>query len=291
MDGDGPRETVSLGAVPLGSAILGNGDYDGDGNADLLTRDDATTAVSVQRLVDGAIAGSAAVVSSLSSAWEVAGSGDFDRNGRADVLLRNLGTRRLEVWFMDGARIVSRASMNDPFSSTWQLAGIADFSDDQIADMLWYNPTTNTAQVTTFGSWRQIDKNVELFRATSAGDVVAIGDADGDRIPDVVVRARDTGQMRIWFARDEWGTPKLKTSLALDAGNFTPGDLAGFEVQAGGDFDGDDRMDLVVRNAASGDLRLWLLDAATVADETRLDDPNSSWVFEGVGAESPSTHR
>jgi hypothetical protein len=287
---------VSVGSLPSSSAILGNGDYDGDGHADLLVRDDATTAVSMQLLVDGAVVGGGQVVPALSPDWELAGSGDFDANGRDDILVRNRVTRRLEIWFMNGARIVSRTNLSDPFTSAWQVVGVADFNRDKIADILWYYPGTNTAQVTTFASWLLIDKNVELFRAASAGDVVAIGDSDGNGLPDVVVRARDTGQMRIWLTQLDWSGPRATSSLALDAGNFLPGGsqgagLASFEVQAGGDNDGDHRLDLVVRNPQTGDLRLWLLSAATVESEVRLTDPGPGWVFEGVGAESPSTHR
>jgi hypothetical protein len=296
MDGDGPIDSARVGSVSPSSAILGNGDYNGDGHADLLTRDDTTTALSMQLLVDGAVVGGDPVVSSLSPDWELAGSGDFDKDGRDDILVRSASARRLEVWFMNGARIVSRASLSDPLSSAWQVVGVADFSSDKIADILWYNPSTNTAQVTTFGSWRKIDKNVELFKGTSAGDVVAIGDSDGNGIPDVVVRARDTGQMRIWLTTLDWSGPRARTSLGLDAEEFLPGSsqgasLAGFEVQAGGDFDGDDRIDLVVRDSESGDLRLWLLDMATVESEVPLANPGTTWIFEGVGAESPSTHR
>ena len=51
------------------------------------------------------------------------------------------------------------------------------------------------------------------------------------------------------------------------------------------------RMGLLVRDAIVGDLRVWFLDRATVTSEVRLTDPGAQWVFEGVGAESPSTHR
>jgi hypothetical protein len=296
MDEGGPRRSVRVGALPPTSAIAGNGDYDGDGHADLLTRDDTTTAVSIQLLVDGAVVGGGQVVPSLTPDWALVGSGDFDGDGRDDVLLRNPGAKRLEIWFMNGPEIASRTLLRDPFNEKWQVAGVADFSGDQRADILWYSTIKKKARISVIDSRLRIRKSSKLFKSTPMSDVVATGDADGNGLPDVVVRTRDTGQLRIWFTGLKNGVPKAQTALALDHEAFVPagsqGDgLAGFEVQGGGDFNGDDRMDLVVRDSKSSDLRVWFLDEATVESELKLTDPGTNWVFEGVGAESPLTHR
>ena len=296
MDENGPSGSVRVGTLPATSAINGNGDYNGDGHADLLSRSDTTTAVDVQLLVDGAIVGGGQVVPALHPSWELAGSGDFDGNGRDDVLLRNVAAERLQIWFMNGPEIASRATLRDPYSRKWQVAAITDFSGDGRADILWYSSLKQRARVSQLDSRFQIYKDVRLFKSTPMGDVVATGDTDGNKLPDVVVRSRDTGRLLIWFTELYKGRPRASTARSLNHEAFIPrgsqGDgLAGFEVQSGGDFDGDDRMDLLVRDANAGDLRVWFLDQANVAAEVKLTDPGANWVFEGVGAESPSTHR
>jgi hypothetical protein len=174
------------------------------------------------------------------------------------------------------------------------VVGVADVNRDKLADIFWYNAATHTAQVSVFGSWLAIHQTLQLFQSSSSADVVAIGDTDGNGTPDLVCRARETGQMRVWFTQVEWGWPKTSTSALLNAEAFAPsnsGALAGLEVQGGSDFDGDGRMDLVLRDAQGSDMRAWFLDGATVREEVRFMDPGPTWVFEGVGAESPATHR
>jgi hypothetical protein len=297
MSAEGPGVVpLRFGFLPLESAIVGNGDYDGDGRADLLLRDDSTGEVSM-RLVNVRVVGGGTVVPSLSADWQLVGSGEFNGNGRDDILVRNLATRKLQIWFMNGPQIESRASLADPYSSpSWQVVGVADFSGDNLADILWYDPSTNTARVSTFGSRFKFNKNLRLFQSGSPGDVVAVGDTDGNGLPDVVIRDRETGRMRVWFTQVDSKGPKATSSAELDAREFASSgeggvSLAGFEVQGASDFDGDGRMDLVLRDSRGSDMRGWFLDGATVREEIRFIDPGPTWVFEGVGAESPFTHR
>jgi hypothetical protein len=297
MDEGGPLASLGAGALPLSSAIVGNGDYDGDGHADLLSRDDTTHSVDMRLLVDGAAVGGGQVLPALDPAWELAGSGDFDGDGRDDVLLRHLGQRRLEIWFMNGPEIESRRLLPDPYSWKWQVAGVADFTGDQRADILWYSSLKKRARVSMLNSQGWIAKDVLLFKSTPSGsDVVATGDADGNGLPDVVVRTRASGKLKIWFTQLADGKPRAWLARGLDHEAYVPagtqGDgLAAFEVQGGGDFDGDDRMDLLIRDTQGSDLRVWFLDKAKVEGEVKLTDPGANWTFESVGAESPSTHR
>jgi hypothetical protein len=295
MGANGRGGSLHLGALPLSWAIAGNGDYDGDGHSDLLTRDDATTAVSMQLLVSGALVGGGQLAPALSPDWELAASGDIDGDGRDDILLRNARSKRLEIWFMHGPEILKRAELKDPCSSNWQVAGLADFNGDQRADILCYSEKKQRVQVSILNA-KLKGKSSKLFKIKQLGDVVAAGDADGNGLADVVFRMRDTGELSIWFTDLKKGKPFSAGSLVLDHAAFLPagvrGDgLARFEVQGGGDFDGDQRLDLVLRDAARGDLRVWFLDRASVQSEVRLADPGRTWVFEGVGVESPATHR
>jgi hypothetical protein len=175
------------------------------------------------------------------------------------------------------------------------VAGLADFDGDQRADILCHSEKKKRVQVVVLDA-KLKGKKSKLFKIKELGDVVAAGDADGNGLADVVFRMRDTGQLSIWFTELEKSRPYSADAVVLDHAAFVPaganGDgLARFEVQGGGDFDGDARLDLVVRDVTRGDLRVWFLDRASVQGEVRLTDPGRTWVFESVGAESPATHR
>ncbi len=291
MDASGPSNAVRAGTVAASSAIVGNGDYDGDGHADLLSRDDATGTLTLQLLSGGSVVGGGTLPAPVSPEWDVAASADFDADGRDDVLLRNARKGQLELWIMNGATILKRAPLRASYSAGWQVAGAADFDGDGRADILWYHPEKKRAEVSLIDERPSIRKSVKLFKTDPDSDVVATGDADGNGLPDVVVRNRANGMLQILYTQLEKGKPSAETSRTIASAPGIAAALSGFEVQGGGDYDGDDHLDLVLRNTSTGDLRVWLLDDATVVDEVRLVDPGAGWVFEGIGAESPATHR
>ena len=295
MDSGGPNSAVRMGAVPASSAIVGNGDYNGDGHADLLSRDDATGTLAMQLLVNGAVVGGGQLPAPASPAWEVAGSGDFDADGRDDVLLRSPSEGRLEICFMNGPVIQRRAALRDPFEAAgWQVAGVADFNGDRLADILWYHPGKKRAKVSLIDASGAIRTNVRLFKSDAGDDIVAVGNADSNGLPDVVLRSRATGMLQVRFTGLAKGKPRARGARVLNNAAFPAngdGSLANYEVQGAGDYDGDKQIDLVVRDTTSNDLRVWFVEEATVVDEVRLSDPGANWVFESVGEESPSTHR
>lgn len=291
MDENGPNGALRAGRVAPSSAIVGNGDYNGDGNADLLSRDDASGLLTLQLLVSGAVVGGGQLPAPATPEWLAAASADFDGDGRDDVLLRNPRKQQLEIWFMNGPQVLKRAPLRGSFSEGWQVAGAADFDGDGRADILWYHANKKRAEVSLIDERPAIRKSVKLFKTAPDSDVVATGDSDGNGLPDVIVRSRATGMLEIRFTELEKGLPRADIARPVDPAPGSDTSLAGLEVQGGGDYDGDENIDLVLRNPSTGDLRVWFLDDATVVDEVRLVDPGSSWVFEGVGAESPATHR
>ena len=260
MGANGPTGSLRAGAVAPSSAIVGNGDYDGDGNADLLSRDDATGALAMQLLVKGAVVGGGQLPAPASPDWEVAASADFNGDGRADVLLRNVRRGQLEIWFMNGPEILKRASLRASDSPNWQVVGAADFDRDGLADILWYNAGKKRAEVSLLNSSGGVRKGVTLFKSAPGVDVVATGDTDGNGLPDVVLRDRATGMLQVQLTQLDKGQLRADSARNLDSGALSVsggGSLAGFEVQSGGDYDGNGSLDLVLRNTTTGDLRVW----------------------------------
>ena len=77
-----------LGNAPMTWMIVGTGDVNGDGKADVVWRDTSTGAVGVW-LMNGLTKGADGVPGSAPTTWTIAGIGDVDGDGKADVVWRH----------------------------------------------------------------------------------------------------------------------------------------------------------------------------------------------------------
>ena len=139
-----------LGNVPLTWAIVGAGDFNGDGKTDLLWRDSSgNTAIwfftsnSRADVPAPPIVSSTGGIGNVPTTWSVVGTGDFNGDGMADIVWRdNLGNT--SIWLMNGASVLSAASIGN-VPTTWSIALTGDFDGDGKADLLWRDNLGNTA--------------------------------------------------------------------------------------------------------------------------------------------------
>lgn len=112
LDGGRLEERVAFDASDLGEGwrVIGAGDTDGDGLAELLWLDPADGGMHVWRfLPDGGTDLQRLAVPSWGSPRPVA-MGDFDADGRSELLMRD-ATGAVTVWFLDGADVVDQQSV------------------------------------------------------------------------------------------------------------------------------------------------------------------------------------
>src|SRR6266508_1336428 len=115
-------QTGSLGAVSSNWTIAGTGDFNGDGKADILWRDNNTGTVAIW-LLDGLQVAQSGGIGTVPSNWLMAGTGDFDGDGKTDILWRDANTGTAAIWFMNGLQVSSSAGLG-AVAADWTIQGL-----------------------------------------------------------------------------------------------------------------------------------------------------------------------
>lgn len=227
-----------------GAAWVEGGDFDGDGDFDVLTSDVATTLLGVL----GRGAGGTLVVETVIEVGfhvDQIECADLDGNGRLDVvvavpgglkLLRNLSTPGAYAFEVLPVAVTTIASGDLPFG-----IAVKDLDRDGDVDIVFCDYTgggvhvlPGTATPFVFG-----DENVIPL---GSGPVdVAAADFTGDGLPDLAVSRAAASDIVV--LRNQGGT-------FVEFRNVAVGETPNYLVTA--DFNRDKRADLVVSNANSG---------------------------------------
>jgi Cysteine-rich secretory protein family/FG-GAP-like repeat len=131
-------------AQSTGWVIQGVGDFNGDGDADILWQNSVTGQLDIWLMNGLTIASTGSPgTESPASGWVVQGVGDFNGDKNADILWQNSSTGQLYVWLMNGTSLVSSGTPGSEAQGTgWTIAGVGDFNGDGDADIVWSNGQT-----------------------------------------------------------------------------------------------------------------------------------------------------
>jgi hypothetical protein len=130
--------------IPVDDAnwqIVGTGDFNKDGNIDILWRNNSSGSNVVWYMNGTDWIGSAELITVSDLNWQIVGTGDFNKDGNVDILWRyNEGPGQVYVWYMDGATWIGGGDLISVADLNWQIAGTGDFNNDGNIDILWrYN--------------------------------------------------------------------------------------------------------------------------------------------------------
>ncbi|MBW4521164.1 MAG: PQQ-dependent sugar dehydrogenase [Scytolyngbya sp. HA4215-MV1] len=143
--------TTAIATIPLNPGvpdinwrIVAAADFTGDGQADLLWRNQATgEQVFWQMNGTTAISTIPLTPSVPDPNWQIVAAADFTGDGRTDLVWRNRATGAQVFWQMNGTTAIATLPFNLAVPDTaWKIAGAADFTGDNQADILWRNSTT-----------------------------------------------------------------------------------------------------------------------------------------------------
>jgi hypothetical protein len=187
----------------------GVADMDGDGGSDIVWQNDADGRISYW-----AMSGTSLRRGELLSpdrvadtGWKIRAVADINRDGRADLVWRHETSGQLAVWFMRFESPSPTRISGDPLGPgrvadlDWALVGASDFNRDGHADLLWQHQTDGRIAV-----WKMQGTTLADGHLISPAQVLdldwkirAVGDINGDDMPDLIWRNRVTGDVSVWL--------------------------------------------------------------------------------------------
>jgi hypothetical protein len=217
--GSGTMELAALGISDyiylntisdLSWEIAGTGDFNGDGDTDILWRNYGSGELSGWNVIwymnNGWTTGFGYLNGISDLDWRIAGTGDFNRDGRMDILWRNYGSGEFSgwnvIWYMDGEGIASFGYLYGISDLDWQIVGTGDFNRDGHMDILWRNYGSGE-----FSGWNVIwymdGEGIAGFGylygiSDLSWQIAGTGDFDNDGDMDILWRYYGSGEYQGW---------------------------------------------------------------------------------------------
>ena len=253
----GSRLALAPSLIPNGAAtnfvtndwkIFGNRDFNGDGRADILWRNDNGQFGTWLGQADGSYMGNSVPLVAVTTDWYIATTGDFNGDGRADILWRN-NNGTIGRWSANAdASFTANNAALQLVTNDWKIFGSGDFNGDGRSDILWRNDNGTIADWLGTTSGGFVPNNASLASVSLDWKIAGTGDFNGDGRADILWR-NDNGTVGNWFGNPDGSFTGNPTTVLVGTA---------WHVAGTGDYDGDGRSDMLVRNSATGALRTWL---------------------------------
>jgi hypothetical protein len=179
--------------------IVGTGDFNGDGYADILWQHDTTGTNIVWFMYHTTFSSYQYVLNAGDLNWKIAGTGDFNNDGKVDILWRHATSGANAVWYMNGYSYSSYAYLPGEADVNWKVVGTGDFNGDGKVDILWQHATTGANAVWYMNGATYLG----YAYLPNAGDlnwkIVGTGDFNWDGRVDILWRHATTGANIVWY--------------------------------------------------------------------------------------------
>lgn len=209
----------------------------------------------------------------------IGNAGDFNGDGRDDVFWRH-DDGRVTNWLgtASGGFSDNVANAYNGVALDWQIVGFGDFNGDNRSDVLWRN---TDGRVTNWlgGANGGITSNAanSLNSVSVDWQIAAIGDFNGDNREDILWRNVD-GRITDWLGTQSGG-------FADNVANAYNSVSTDWRVIGAGDFNGDNRDDILWRNT-DGRITNWLGNGSggfTSNAGNSLNGVSLDWQVVGIG--------
>ena len=254
---------------PIIRRNTGGGDFDGDGDEDLVWRHTNNGVVAIWFL-NGTSLASAGFPAGVPLEWQIVGFGDVNADGKADVIWRHT-TGVIAVWLMDGATIIG-VGFPAGVPLEWIIQAVGDVDGNGTADLVWRNTTTGAGAVWLMNGGT-IASSGFLPSVSLVWQMVGVGDVNNDGMADIMWHNTITGEVVVWVMN---GVSMI--------GTISPGSKpTDWEIGGIGDVDGNGTADVVWVNSITEEVEVWFLNGTGLASSTLFAGQSSDWEIVQVG--------
>jgi hypothetical protein len=197
---------ATLRSVPPSWKLVGSGDVDRDGDADLYWHEQNEGWVAVWRM-DGnrMLSGDYITPSRVPDTnWKLRTVGDLNSDGYPDLVWQNIVDERVIIWFMNGTTLSSDALMQPAMlDRNWHFVGIGDANLDGRGDLFLQHQLNGQV-----GLWIMNGRvNVSGGFLTPSPVPVdwrirAVKDLNSDGRPDLLLQNVQTGALARWLMNE-----------------------------------------------------------------------------------------
>ena len=199
-------EYLSISQVTdLNWRVVGSGDLDGDGFADVVWQHETMGSLAVWFLRGSQVVSTQflSVDRVADTNWKIRGVGDTNGDGMADLVWQHQTEGWLAVWYMNGTQVTATQflSVNRVADTNWQIAGAGDTNGDGKADIVWQHRTAGWLAV-WYLNGIQVTNTVFLsidHRTDPQWIIRGVGDTNGDGKSDVLWQNDTTGGLEVWY--------------------------------------------------------------------------------------------
>jgi FG-GAP-like repeat/RTX calcium-binding nonapeptide repeat (4 copies) len=125
--------------------VVASGDFNGDGQADILWRHQSGVYAEWQGSATGKLGNIGAVLAGATGA--IVGSGDFNGDGREDILMRNATSGVLTNYLAQpGGQFTAVTPATQVTDLNWKIVAIGDYNGDGRDDLIWMHSSGVTAE-------------------------------------------------------------------------------------------------------------------------------------------------
>ena len=131
-----------------GWAVIGTGDFNGDGAADILFKNAQSGLVADWSVVNNTARAFTSVAGvAPGSGWNFDGVGDFNGDGTSDLLWQNQNSGTLAIWDMRNGALSQPVTVGRAAPTGYIFEGIGDFFGTGASDILWQRASDGQALI------------------------------------------------------------------------------------------------------------------------------------------------